>query len=543
MNAHILLGAVRSLYGVLASAVIMLSMAAMTLGARVAEAAPFAYVTNYGSDTVSVIDTATNKVSATIPVGHAPDGVAITSDGSHAYVANLIGTISVIDTATNTVSATIHLAGVTSPRGVAITPDGNHAYVTDVLNNTVWIIDTATNMVVGSPISVGIYPFRIAIVPDGKHAYVVNNASDGTISVVDTVTNTVSATIPVGNYPQGVAITADGNHAYVTNFNYPSGGTVSVIDTATNTVSATIPGVGSGSSGVAITPDGSHAYVVNQLSGNVSVIDTATNKVVGSPIPVEFNSIAPNPQSVAITPDGKHAYVTNFNSSGYNGTVSVIDTATHMVVGFPIPVGDLPSSVAITPAAASDALDDFNRPNGKLGSNWSRSTGLDYYKIVNNQVTVRLGGPIYWKPTSFGTNQEAFVTLTTVNPNGFEHGLTLKAQSGPNAINYRRGVINVDYRAQDNAVLVSTYRPNRRWKEYPAIPSVTFNNGDKLTARVYGEGPNAGTVHVYKNGAEIGSVTLSNADQAFFNSRGGNIGLWFDNASGATFDNFGGGTP
>ena len=82
------------------------------------------------------------------------------------------------------------------------------------------------------------------------------------------------------------------------------------------------------------------AYVTNRDSDNVSVIDTATNMTVGPPIPVgDF------PRGVAITPDGTRAYVTNRNSDD----VSVIDTATNMTVGLPIPVGDDPRSLAITP--------------------------------------------------------------------------------------------------------------------------------------------------------------------------------------------------
>jgi YVTN family beta-propeller protein len=43
---------------------------------------------NAGSNTVSVIDAATNKVVATVPVGDFPGGVAATPGGTHAYVAN-----------------------------------------------------------------------------------------------------------------------------------------------------------------------------------------------------------------------------------------------------------------------------------------------------------------------------------------------------------------------------------------------------------------------------------------------------------------------
>ena len=78
------------------------------------------------------------------------------------------------------------------------------------------------------------------------------------------------------------------------------------------------------------------AYVANNGSNNVSVIDTATNMVVGLPIPV--GSL---PNDVAITPDGARAYVANFNSNN----VSVISTRTNMVIAT-IPVGDEPFAVA-----------------------------------------------------------------------------------------------------------------------------------------------------------------------------------------------------
>src|ERR1700739_4288068 len=79
---------------------------AVSLAAAPAEAQPFAYVTNFISNDVSVIDTTTNMVVARIPVGYRPQGVAVTPDGQHAYVANANSdTVSVIDTTTNTVVA------------------------------------------------------------------------------------------------------------------------------------------------------------------------------------------------------------------------------------------------------------------------------------------------------------------------------------------------------------------------------------------------------------------------------------------------------
>src|SRR5262249_57229025 len=70
-----------------------------------------AYITNSGVPpdffgTVSVIDTTSNTVAATIPVGSAPFGVAVSPDGSTVYVANEFdNTVSVIATASNMVTA------------------------------------------------------------------------------------------------------------------------------------------------------------------------------------------------------------------------------------------------------------------------------------------------------------------------------------------------------------------------------------------------------------------------------------------------------
>src|SRR5204862_426098 len=155
--------------------------------------APQAYITNLNDNTVSVIDTASNTVTATVPVGTFPNGVAVTPDGAHVYVANVLdGTVSVIDTASNTVTATV---------------------------------------------PVGLFPFGVAVTPDGAHVYVANQGG-GNVSVIATASNTVTATVTVGPSPTGVAVTPDGTRVYVAN---DSGGTVSVIATAGNRVTATVP--------------------------------------------------------------------------------------------------------------------------------------------------------------------------------------------------------------------------------------------------------------------------------------------------------------
>lgn len=247
-----------------------------------------AYVANSypGDNNVLVIHMATNTVIASVPLGSSPRDVAINPSGTRAYVTKYkicdprFGScsgsdgVSVIDTATNTVIATVALDG---PSGVAINPSGTRAYVASS-SNTVSVIDTSTNTVVAS-VTVGSSPNDVAINPSGSHAYVANSYSNN-VSVIDTEANTVVATVTVGDKPSGVAVNPSGTRAYVTN---EGSGNVSVIDTASNTVVGTVT-VGGNPMGVAINPSGTRAYVTHPFSGTVSVIDTATNTRIATAI-------------------------------------------------------------------------------------------------------------------------------------------------------------------------------------------------------------------------------------------------------------------
>ena len=102
-----------------------------------------AYVSNSYSDTVSVIDTTTNEVIATVGFGdaprkptasadnagtvelaHGPVNPTVAPDGRHVYVAKRVGGgIAVIDVETNVVTTVID-AGGPKPSGLAFTPDG-----------------------------------------------------------------------------------------------------------------------------------------------------------------------------------------------------------------------------------------------------------------------------------------------------------------------------------------------------------------------------------------------------------------------------------
>ena len=103
---------------------------------------------------------------ANIAVGVDPEVVTFTPDGTRAYVANFGSNIvSIINTATNTVVGTIAVG--TGPTGVVITPDGTVAYVTNTADNTVSVINIATNAVVAT-LPVGLNPLVPGICSNGN---------------------------------------------------------------------------------------------------------------------------------------------------------------------------------------------------------------------------------------------------------------------------------------------------------------------------------------------------------------------------------------
>jgi YVTN family beta-propeller protein len=296
----------------------------------------YAYVANIGVNTVSVINTTTNAVLTTIPVGDGPWGVAVNQAGTFAYVVNNHDTVngdsvSVISTATNAVVATIKVGSL--PFGIAFAPNGKMAYVANANSNSVSVINTGTKAVTAT-VSVQSYPVGLAVTGNGAFVYVANDKS-GSVSVISTVTNKVVATITVGSNPIAVAISPDNSTAYVTN---SGSSTVSVIQTATNKVVKTI-NVSAGPFGAAVSPDGHWLYVANSNGNNgdlVTVIDTASQTIKTTVV------VGKGPEWVSFSEDSAFAYVTSINSDD----VAVINTAS-ATVAHTITVGAAPIGIGV----------------------------------------------------------------------------------------------------------------------------------------------------------------------------------------------------
>ena len=257
--------------------------------------APLVFVSNEDSENITIIDSGTDSVIATIPVGKRPRGIRLGPDGKSLFVA---------------------VSG--SPKaGPEV--DESKLPPPDRAADGVAVIDVATLRLVKTLPS-GNDPESFAISNDGKTVYV-SNEDAGTVSVLDVESGKVTNTITVGEEPEGVTMRPDGKAVYVTS---EGTGSVAVIDADQRKVVATIA-TGKRPRSTVFTPDGTKAYMTAELGGTVTVVDTKTNKPLKT---ISVPDSGAKPMGSAISPDGKWVYITN----GRGGTLSVIDAATRRVI-------------------------------------------------------------------------------------------------------------------------------------------------------------------------------------------------------------------
>ena len=161
---------------------------------------PRTSVANHGS--VSVVAKVGNawKQTKSIAVGGHPSGMTASNNGKFVYVANANSdTVSVIDTATDTVVETIDskpeakLPFGTGSNAVALSPRGEYLYVANGTNNCVAGILVGSEVgglpTEGRPrpsrvagmIPTGWYPGAVRVSADGKHLFVANVKGHGSL--------------------------------------------------------------------------------------------------------------------------------------------------------------------------------------------------------------------------------------------------------------------------------------------------------------------------------------------------------------------------
>lgn len=158
-----------------------------------------AFVTNNGSNNVTVIDVGTKEIVATLPVGDGPVG-AWPGTNNVMYVDNETSkSLTAIDASTRSVVRVYDL-GFT-PAMALVGPDGR-LWVTDADNGKVVFYRTDADERLGE-LTTGTGAHAIAFSGDGSRGYITNQSA-GTVSIIDVATLTQLNTIPVGSKPNGL---------------------------------------------------------------------------------------------------------------------------------------------------------------------------------------------------------------------------------------------------------------------------------------------------------------------------------------------------
>ncbi len=266
------------------------------------------YAANYGDGTLSVIDGASNTVTATVALGSGshPLGVAVDPSADIVYV-GVTGGVDVIDGATDAVTGSITDAN--DPDGLAVDPDTGRLYIANNSNGSLWVVDESTDAVVGKvSLGSGNEATGVTVDPTADAAYVAIGNSD-LVYVVNGATDTVTTTITVGTGPFGIGANPNTGKVYVASEN----GTVAAIAEATNTVQATVT-IGGFPYGLAVDPITDAVFVAGVTGNIVTVIDASTSTpTVETTVSV---GSAFDPLAVTDDPDTDAAYAANSVAKG-----------------------------------------------------------------------------------------------------------------------------------------------------------------------------------------------------------------------------------
>jgi YVTN family beta-propeller protein len=290
-------------------------------------------VANRGGSTVTLIDPATMTPLGTVPVGFDPHEIAVTRDGSRAYVTNYGNgqgtTLSVIDIAARTKVKDVSIAPLKGPHGIverngkiwftaeasqsvgrydpvadrvdwvgltnqpqthmlAVNRAGDTVYTANISAHSASVIPvTGAESVARSTIPTVVRSEGIALSPDERELWI-GSASTGGIAIVDVATETVDAFIAPGAFAYRLTFTSDGRSVLV-----PRQQTVVVYDAATRTQVRAIPAGGTVLS-VIVAPGDRIAYVAMVNPSRVIKLDLETQEILGS------IAVAPTPDGLAL---------------------------------------------------------------------------------------------------------------------------------------------------------------------------------------------------------------------------------------------------
>lgn len=464
---------------------------------------------------------------------------------------------------------------------------GNYAYVTASYSNRLTVIDISnpsSPKIVASLHDVTNLNFDVDVAVRGNYAYVADQASGlGRLAVVDVSKPSnpkIAGTATNSTYMNGAyRVRLGGNFAYVSGVYSASIGAVDVSDPKNPRFvggyanSATL----NRTTGLDVDPSGRYLAVVSPYLSTQSRVDYPPYPgqpngptITGTVTTIDLD---PNPISVTIAPASEPPNPTTQTTASFtfstNDDVSTVrcsldgaafglctsaTTASYSGLGsgshtFTVEAIDASGNTATDSytwtvngsgggggGPTSPVLDNFNRANGGAGSNWSvmKPTSFASMNVSGNQAvdsSSSLYAWNYWKPSTFGPDSEAYVTIANyVSTDTIRIGARV---SGAGTSSYSGYYVSVSSSGVWSIIRVTN---GGSPTTLATGPSLGLASGQRIGIQVIGS--------VITAWRDTGSgwqqvMSYDTSGDATRYTAAGNIALEF---KGSTVDDFGGGT-
>ncbi len=331
--------------------------------------------TGAADQALQLLDAKTGKLLHSVAVRRSWLGLALSADGTRAYLAGAKEKKVHVFRIENDRFVAEPAILVTTPEdgkkdalpsGLAVSPDGKTLFAARVLSDDVAKIDLAAGKVVAT-FTVGKHPYRPVFSPDGK-TLAVTNWGGASVSILDPATGAILMTIQTEDHPTDAVFSRDGRSLFVAEANRNR---VAAIDVAAGKVvrqiavalgpdgpgspSADLLPDGSTPNALALSPDGRTLFVANADDDAVAVVeigkDLAASRAAG------FIPSGWYPAALGLSPDGKTLFVANGKGSGSRPNAKDGPVPTRPYKGTPPGhVERLPGSVSIVPLPSKKEL-------------------------------------------------------------------------------------------------------------------------------------------------------------------------------------------
>ncbi|HTZ60325.1 MAG TPA: YncE family protein [Acidobacteriaceae bacterium] len=298
----------------------------------------YAYISNGGSNTVTVLDVVNMRQDRVIAVGSNPTGMAVNPRRNEVYVVNSgSDSVTVIDAEKNVVAATMRVQK--RPYSIDVDSQGQRAYVANSKSNNVSVLDLARRREIGV-VGAGEGPGMARIANDGR-TLVITNHDSGSVSIADVRSLKVRSSFDHCPGATDAIILPDSSKAFIA---CSGGHQIMVIGLAHSTGSDPLPrdvlltflDVGNTPVHLALKPDGGEAFVSNFNSDTISELTTSTDEVGGAYL------MGTHPVRGLVSADNSLLYVSDFGA----GRVGIYSIDDGKLIRPGVKVGEGPDALA-----------------------------------------------------------------------------------------------------------------------------------------------------------------------------------------------------